>query len=214
MVTHIIAYEGRLLSLALMQKGYGPEYLPWPNERTRVNGTSQRPPYSLQDFEEWVDRLQKDKGHNEVFAVLVHEGTSENRTYRYIGNVGIHDITWPGAFGETGSILGAPGVHGKGYGTEAKLLIQYHAFNVLGLRKLCSSVKAFNAASLGHLLKCGYRIVGRHKAHDFHEGSFVDVILLECFREDWEPIWDAYTGTKTVPRLSAKQRKRVQKETS
>lgn len=214
MTDHIIIYEGTRMSLGLIQKSYGPTYVPWPNRRTDVNGTLQRGPYWPEDFDEWVDLLRKSKGKNEAFAVLVHEGEKGTRTYRYIGNMGIHGITWPSGYATTGSILGGDDGRGKGYGTEAKLWIQYHAFMILGLRKLSSEVKAFNAGSLGHLLKCGYRIIGRRKAHDFHEGSFVDTILLECFPEDWEPIWNGYRSSETLPKLSEEQQELVRRETN
>lgn len=200
------------MSLALMQRMYGPEYLPWPNRRTAINGTLQRPPYYPEDFDEWIERLRKGKGVHEVFAVLAHEDKESGRGYRYLGHAGIHDVEWPSAHATTGSVLGADNAREKGYGTEAKLWMQYHAFKVLGLRKLLSEVKAFNAPSLGHLLKCGYKIVGRRKSHDFHEGAYVDVIILECFREDWEPIWERYHASGTLPKLTALQRTRVTKE--
>ncbi len=214
MTDHFIIYEGIRISLALIQKTYGSEYILWPNRRIDISGTLQRGPYWPEDFDEWVDRLRKDKGKNEAFAVLVHGGELSTRTYRYIGHMGIHSISWPSGYATTGSVLGGDDARGKGYGTEAKLWTQYHAFMVLGLRKLSSEVKAFNAGSLGHLLKCGYRIIGRRKAHDFHEGSFVDTIILECFREDWESIWNEYRSSEKLPKLSEAQRRLVRRETN
>lgn len=213
-MSHLIAYEGINVSLAVMQAMYRDIYLPWPNRRIDIRGTMQQPPYYPSDFDSWIERLEKNKQSNQVFAVLAHEGTPENREYKYLGHMGLHNITWPSGHGTTGSILGAEGAREKGYGTEAKLWIQYHAFMVLGLRKLSSEVKAFNAASLGHLIKCGYKIIGRKKAHDFHEGTYVDIIMLECFRDDWEPIWEGYHPTKNLPKLSAEERALVSKETT
>jgi len=208
-MNHLIAYPGINVSLAVLQKEYGEEYAPWPNKRTDINGTLQRAPYYPEDFDDFVDRCRASKGKMEAFAVL----QQEEDTFRYIGHTGIHDITWPDGTGETGSIFGAENSRQKGFGTEAKLLLQYHAFMILGLRKLHSGVKAFNAQSLGHLLKCGYQIVGRNRQEHFHEGSYVDGIILECFREDWEPIWDTYQKEKSLPKLSDIQREMVRIET-
>lgn len=212
MNTHIIAYEGTNVSLALMQPMYEPEYISWPNRRVDVSGTLQRPPYFPEHFREWLEVLRKSKGKDEVFAVLAHGGRRNRRAYRYLGHMGIHGASWPGGFAATGSILGAKDARGKGYGTEAKLLIQHHAFNVMGLRKLMSEVKSFNTNSLGHLLKCGYQIIGRRKAHHFHEGAFADELILECFREDWESIWDTYCASGVLPRLTDAQREVVRKQ--
>ncbi len=204
---HIIAYEGLVnVSLGLMQEEYIPTYLPWINRRIGIDGTLQRPPYSLASGIEWVRGLDAQKGKNEVFAILLHRGTGKRRSYQYIGHTGMHGINWQHGFATTGSIIDPDNGQGRGYGTEAKLLLQYHAFMVLGLRKLTSTVKVFNGGSLGHLLKCGYRIVGRHKKHHFHEGRFVDEVFLEVFRDEWWPIWERYQKRKTLPKLSKTER--------
>lgn len=211
---HIIAYEGLAnVSLGLMQEGYADQYLPWPNLRIGIEGTLQRPPYSRKDFLGFIENMCAKKGSHEVFAVLAHGKHKKKRTYEYVGHMGVHHISWPDGCAITGSIIGAPEGRGKGYGTEAKLLLLGHAFNAVGLRKLNSDVKAWNAASLGHLIKCGYRICGRQHAQVFDRGVFVDKILLEVFREWWEPIWNQYQKTKTLPRLTDKQRALVSKET-
>jgi RimJ/RimL family protein N-acetyltransferase len=36
--------------------------------------------------------------------------------------------------------------------------------------------------------KCGYREVGRRKAHYFRNGRWLDEILTEVHREDWEKL--------------------------
>jgi RimJ/RimL family protein N-acetyltransferase len=201
-VKHIIAYEGNHVALGLMQEAYVPLYLPWINKRTGIEGTLQRPPMSHAVGVEWIRSLDTQKGKNEVFAVLMHKGKS----YEYAGHMAVHDIKWPDGVGKTGSIIGHRAARGRGIGTEAKLLLLYHAFEILGLRKIVSDVKTFNGQSLGHLLKCGYRPVGRYRKHVFHEGRFVDEILLEIFRDDWYSVWKAYQKTKALPKLSSKDR--------
>lgn len=212
MTIHVIAYSGMAkVSLALMQEDYLHDFLPWANKRIGIEGTLMRPPYSLAGGIEWIRSLDQKKGKDEVFAILEHIGEGKAE-YRYVGHTGLHHIEWPDATASTGSVIGADGGRGAGYGTEAKLLLQYHAFRVIGLRKLTSGVKGFNAGSLAHLVKCGYRIVGRHRAHHFHEGAYVDRIDLEVFREEWEPIWEKYQATKMVPKLTDEQRKIITKE--
>jgi RimJ/RimL family protein N-acetyltransferase len=139
---HILAYKGHVkTSLGLMQKEYGPAFLPAANIRIGVEGTNQRAPYSLADFDAYLERLHKSKGTDESFAILAHGGEGEE-PYRYIGHTGIHRIKWPDAVGSTGSIIIDSAYQGGGYGTEAKLLLQYHAFRVLGLRNIKSSMTA------------------------------------------------------------------------
>ncbi len=131
-----------------------------------------------------------------------------------MGHTGIHHVEWPHGIGSTGSLIGVPDAQGKGIGTEAKLLLLYHAFMILGLRKITSFVKSFNARSAGHLMKCGYKPVGRYHKHHLHEGAYVDEIHFEVFREDWEPIWNTYQRDGAQPRLTEEQRAFLVRECS
>lgn len=201
---HIIAYEGKAnVALGLMQKEYVKDFVPWVNWRIGVEGTLQRPPYSYAMGIEWVEGLDKERGNHEVFAVLL-KARGKKPTYRYVGHMGIHGMKKD--VPETGSLIWSADARGRGIGTEAKLLLLYHAFMVLGIRKITSRVKSWNAPSAGHLIKCGYQLVGRQKKHVFHEGEYVDSLLFEVFREDWQPIWEEYQQTGTLPKLTNEQR--------
>ena len=214
---HLVAYlsaDGEL-ALAALLVDYGQDFMPAANKRIGIEGTLQRPPYTPGMWREWVERHDtvKSKGESEVFVILVKDVEAEGG-WRYVGHTGLHGIKWPNGTATTGSMIVNGEYRGKGYGTIAKLLLLKHAFHVLGLRKVHSRVKAWNATSLGHLVKCGYTLCGRHKAEDFHEGTFVDEILLEVFRAGWEPIWDAYQATGELPRLTDGQRALIKKETN
>ena len=212
-IKHVIAYEGILVSLGVMQESYMEEFTIWANKRVGIEGTLLRPPYSLEGGREWVRNLEKTKGQHEIFAVLGRTQHTKHVTHRYVGHMGIHDITWPHGFAKTGSVIGAEEGRGRGYGTEAKLLLMHHAFHILGLRKMWSTVKSFNAPSMGHLMKCGYEPCGRLSAHHFHEGRYEDEIILQVFRERWEPIWKKYRETKRLPKLTDEQRTLITEET-
>jgi len=211
MTEHHVVHQGHVAcSLGTMHKGYLPDFLMFANTAQMTQGINLVPPVDLSEQEEWLQILAK---HTTlVFAILHHEPVNGD-AYQYIGHIGIHGIKWPDGIGTTGILIGNSNNWMRGYGTEAMLLLLSHAFQMLGLRKLTSEVKAFNARSLGHLLKCGYRIVGRYTKQDYHYGSYVDRILLEVFREDWKPIWDAYQADHALPKLTEEQRTLIGKET-
>jgi len=216
-MNHILVHVGKgPVALGLMQEEYVPLFAPWINAHTSIEGTLLRPPYSLASGVKWVHDLEKKKGVDEIFAILAltkqciqsHVMTA----YKFVGHMGIHGAVWPHGFASTGSVIGSPEAQGKGYGTEAKLLLLYHAFMVMGLRKITSTVKAFNKGSAGHLLKCGYQYTGRMRKHHAHKGGYVDELLFEIFREDWQPIWDKYQTTGELPKLSTAQRELIRTE--
>lgn len=110
----------------------------------------------------------------------------------YAGSMGLHHIDHRHGHAETGSLIGTPEHQGKGYGTEAKLLLLEYAFNVLGLRMVYSEVIAYNGRSLRYAEKCGYREVARLPAHFFARGEYHDKVILSVDRTSWQPLWDTF----------------------
>ncbi|MCR4276458.1 MAG: GNAT family N-acetyltransferase [Candidatus Parcubacteria bacterium] len=212
MNTHYPIHPGLHVSLGAMQREYIPLFMKGVNDPDVMRGVILQPPVTLEAEYAWYDKMVQKS--DIILAILLHERDEAGTTtgYRYIGHTGLHGIIWPEGYAASGTIICDKSCFGKGYGTEAKLLLLYEAFRNRGLRKVCSRVKAFNGNSWGHLLACGYKQVGRFKKHHFRDGEFVDSIEFEVFREDWEPIWDAYQETKSLPRLTDEQRALLQKE--
>ena len=201
------------LSLGAMQRDYLPLFMQGANDPEVMRGVILQPPITLEAELAWYDSMAQGKNaeKNVIFAILAHVHDESGKLgYRYIGHTALHDITWPAAHATSGTIIVDKTCFGKGYGTEAKLLLLYDAFRNRGLRKVCSAVKIFNGNSWGHLLSCGYHQVGRRKDQHFSNGSFVDDILFEVFRDEWEPIWEKYVASKTLPRLTSEQRALIQ----
>lgn len=143
-------------------------------------------PITKDDEDEWFDNVRKNKSNNIVLAVVVDD--------KIIGTMGIHRISWKNRTATTGACIGYKPYWGKGYGTEAKMLLLDYAFNTLNLRKICSEVIAFNERSYRYNCKCGYKEEGRRKAQHFQDGEYWDEILLAVFKEDWLPLWEAFVA--------------------
>ncbi len=205
-MTDYIGYSGGKVSLGVMVRDYIPLFTEHANDLSITRGILMRPPVTIEAEYEWFERIARRSETEHVFAILLNDAEGK---HRYIGHTGLHNISWPNGTAKTGSIIIDKTLHRSGCGTEAKLLLLYHAFYVKGLRKVCSEVKAFNSNSFGHLIKCGYRCIGRRRAHHFHEGTFVDDFLFEVFREDFDPIWEAYQETGGPPKLTDEQRAHV-----
>lgn len=214
MSEHYIAYEGKNVALAAMKREYIPIFMEHANDLTVTEGILMRPPFTLEEEYAWYDSLAKRRDTDTIFAILHRkQADGADSSWQYIGHTGLHKITWPDAFATTGTVIWDKSLHSQGCGTEAKLLLLYHAFMVKGLRKISSEVKSFNASSWGHLLKCGYKEIGRRKAHHLHEGTFVDCILFEIFQKDFEGVWQKYKKTGKLPTLTEDQRAYLEKET-
>ena len=133
-------------------------------------------PPSIDSENEWLDRVQKSP--SDVIWMVEYEG-------RVVGTTAIHLIDWKNGFGATGTIIGDKAVWGKGLGRELMQLRTRYAFTQLPLRKLHSSYLQGNEASGRAQAASGYREVGRHRAHRFVDGQYVDEVMTEVLRDDW-----------------------------
>ncbi len=154
----------------------------WINDPDVRQNLKTRQPYTMVAEEKYFDRLG-DNG-DIVFTICLTNGTP-------IGTTGLHRINWIDRVATTGTWIAKP-YWKQGYGTEAKLLLLYHAFETLNLRKICSSAFAGNAGSLKHNGNAGYRIEGRRRHQLYRRGRYHDEVLLACFREWWWPKWRTY----------------------
>lgn len=144
-------------------------------------------PLTEKKEEEWFDKLANDP--NEVVLGI------ETLDGKLIGTMGLHRINSKDRTAMTGALVGEKEYWGKGYGTDAKMTLLDYAFNTLNLRKINSSVYAFNKRSLKYNLKCGYKIEGVRKKQIFRNGKYHDEILIAVFKESWLPLWKKYCKT-------------------
>lgn len=142
------------------------------------------------DQRERFDGLHKKKSTDLVFTIVV-DGKA-------IGFMGLHGINWKDRVATTGALIGEKEYWGKGYGTEAKMLLLDFAFNTLDLHKICSNVIEFNGRSERYSEKCGYVREGVRKSHIFAKGRRWDLIELAVFRETWEPLWELFAKEHNI----------------
>ncbi len=135
---------------------------------------------------EYLEGVGKDP-YNIIFAIETLD------THRFIGTMGIHRINFVSRFATTGSLIGEKDCWGKGFGTDAKMLVLYHAFNALNLRKINSEVISYNERSAKCLIKCGYKEEGRRDQVHFRNGTYWDQIQFGIFREQFEPLWQKFS---------------------
>lgn len=116
---------------------------------------------------------------------------------KLIGTMGFHDIHWTNRTAITGTMIWEQECWGKGYATEAKMLLLDVAFNTMDLFAVQSRVFAPNGASLKYAQKCGYREVARiPEWARMKDGSRADEVILLVTQEEWRPLWQRYVAQR------------------
>ena len=122
-----------------------------PEFRRMVGGTGPWPgPLAPADAERWYAELAGER----LAWVVEHAG-------RCVGVARLHGVDAAAARAHYAIGLFAPGVRGRGLGTEATRLVLDHAFGALALREVRVRVLAFNARAIACYRRCGFREVGR-----------------------------------------------------
>ncbi len=186
----IIFLSGKKVNLRPLSENDIPLITRWINDPEVREFVSRTFPQTEKQEEAWFNKLGSDE-KNIVLGIETKKG-------RLIGIMGIHRIDWIQRIATTGALIGEKDYWNKGYGTDAKMILLDYVFNTLNLRKISSSVLAYNKRSLNYSLHCGYKIEGRKRKQFFKKGRFWDLIELGLFREEWLPVWGKYKRVKAT----------------
>jgi RimJ/RimL family protein N-acetyltransferase len=178
--------KGKTTTLRPLEKSDVSLITKWINDPEVTKYLGAYLPMSHKEEADWVENLAKKKQTDIVLGIEV-DG-------KLIGLMGIHEISGKDRTATTGALIGEKEYWGKGYGTDAKMQILNYAFNTLNLRRISSSVVAYNKRSLHYSLHCGYKLEGTRKQRFFRDGRYHDELLLAVFKKDWLPYWKKYQG--------------------
>ena len=136
-----------------------------------------RNPPSADAEREFLDRIGRDP--DAVFWAVEHND-------HLVGATSIVRIDWRNGFGTTGTVIGDKSAWGKGLARELMQMRAAYAFTQLPLRKLKSGYLEGNLASARAQKAAGYREVGRWHNDRFIDGKWVDHVLTELLKQEWE----------------------------
>lgn len=191
MSDQVVFRKGELVYLRPFNKADVPALQVWMNDQDVTQYLMNVFPITESDENEWVEKQGKDR-NNVVLAIVTVEGD------KLIGSIGLHAISWTSRTATTGTFIGDKECRGKGYGTEAKMLLLECAFNTFDLYAVLSRVMAHNAPSLAYANKCGYEEIGRIPEWIRRQnGERCDEVLLIVTQEKWRPLWQKYLEAKT-----------------
>jgi RimJ/RimL family protein N-acetyltransferase len=146
-------------------------------------------PYSAILLADWIGEMaEKDPAPDIELAVVLRE------TGKLIGKTGLFSIDWIARTAESGSWLYRADDRGKGYGTEAKLLLLEYTFDWLGLNMIWAWVKERNPRSQAALRKQGYRDAGRFTWTGYGPDGFENARMFDLLATEWRAARDRGDG--------------------
>jgi len=127
------------------------------------------PPTSDASVRAWVEEASRHKLENDTFHWVI-----ENLDHEPVGSISTHDCNpRDGTFSYGVDV--APEHQGKGYASEAILLVLKYYFEELRYQKATIPVHADNPASIRLHEKLGFKLEGTLRRMFFTRGKFIDL---------------------------------------
>lgn len=104
---------------------------------------------------------------------------------RYIGHVGLQDVSLVHRHGEIGLVIGSKGDWGKGYGMDAIVTCLRFAFLTLGLHSVCIRTEERHERALELYRRIGFVETGRERERIYREGRFTDHVVFDMLDSEF-----------------------------
>jgi len=137
--------------------------------------------YSLISTENHLDWYQKTLSDSKSIYFEIHHNDGT-----LIGLCCLIDINWLSRTSDFSIYIGDKNFHGQGLGKESLHLLFDYAFNVLNLERIYSHVFDFNQNAIGLYQKLGFKIEGTLRKHHFHNGKYINVIIIGLLKNDYQ----------------------------
>jgi UDP-4-amino-4,6-dideoxy-N-acetyl-beta-L-altrosamine N-acetyltransferase len=105
-----------------------------------------------------------------------------------VGLANITDISEQHRRASWAFYLADPGVRGRGVGSFTEQFVMRHAFEELGLNKLCCEVLGSNDAVVKMHQRYGFSIDGVLRQHIFKDEAYEDVVSLSITAEEYKAL--------------------------
>jgi RimJ/RimL family protein N-acetyltransferase len=133
----------------------------------------------------WMEDRIFDK-NNVSCAICVKD------THDFIGCIFLNDINFHNRTGHIPIFVGEKEFWGKGYATDARVLMLKYAFFDRGLNRIWARVLEDNTGALKMLEKTAYKIEGKLRQVNFSNGRLRDEFYLAVLKQDFEEVLNQY----------------------
>jgi diamine N-acetyltransferase len=177
----IINLRGERVALGPLHRGLLPLLVRWENDFPTIDlgGDAPRPQSPEAVAAAWERLIAGEREGWIGFAIY------ELPDLRPIGHANIRDVGGMHGTAEFGIAIAEPALRGRGYGTEATRLLLGYAFRTLGLNNVLLDTTADNVAALRCYAKAGFREIGRRRQAYWRGGRLIDVVFMDCLRDDF-----------------------------
>jgi len=172
-LVRLTAEEPKVLAEACTRWNRDSEYL-------RLLDATPTNQMSAKKITEWIEKDQeKDPPPFYLFGIRTLVGD------RLVGFTDLEGVMFPSGDAFVGIGVGEREFWGKGYGTDAMLVVLRFAFQELNLRRVSLNTFEYNPRAIRSYEKAGFVHEGRARGFLHREGQRWDLIYMGILREEW-----------------------------
>jgi diamine N-acetyltransferase len=155
-----------------------PHIRKWANDPEIRRLTGEVTPMSKSDANAFLEKVRSDE--NRVWFVVA---LKEND--RLIGEAGLLRMFHPWRTTDLTLIIGEKDAWGKGYGTEAILLLLDYAFGCLSFHRVSVGVVGSNERAIRFYEKVGFRREGIQRDGYYYDHTYSDFVMMSILEDEF-----------------------------
>lgn len=140
---------------------------------------------SSENEKKWIEEKIFDK-ENVSCAICL------KKTDEFIGCIFLNEIDYHNQTGHSPVFIGEKKYWGKGYATEARILILKYAFLDRGLNRIWARCLEDNQRAIRMHEKIGYKKEGILRQSSFKDGKFMNECIFSILKKDFSEILNDY----------------------
>jgi diamine N-acetyltransferase len=150
----------------------------WANDPEIRRLTGEVLPMSQAGADGFMEKVRQDK--ERVWFVVVRR-----EDHRVIGEEGLLRMFHAWRTTDLTLIIGERDAWGKGYGTEAILLLLDYAFGALNFHRVAVGVVGFNEKAIRFYEKVGFRKEGRQRDGYYCDHAYHDFVMMSILEDEF-----------------------------
>ena len=180
----VVFLEGKTVYLRPFEREDLPLMQAWMNDPEIRGITGEVAPSNRLQTEAYFERVKNDESR--AWFMIVRKDTGQ-----VIGETGLLRMFHAWRTTDMSIIIGEKDCWGKGYGTEAMLLMLDYAFGYLSFHRVAIGVVGFNERALRFYEKIGFKQEGVQRDGYYYNPRFHDFVMMSIledeYRERYQP---------------------------
>ena len=139
-----------------------------------------RPGHSLEGSEKWFDEIQQQQGKSQIYLGIFDDDGN------LVGDIQLSGIDWRSRTASLGFGIALRQDMGKGYCTDAALVMLRFGFEELDLYRISAATTSNNAGAIRVLEKLGFAQEGREREAAYWSNCRWDRLLFGLLKTEFE----------------------------